>query len=65
MDATCSPILSEQPATGMHEAAEEDAVRQRKRQQLGSLLVVLVVVLYVGSSVMIQVLFDELRYEKP
>lgn len=37
----------------------------RRNQRLGSVLVFFVVMLYVGSSVMIQVLFDEMRYEKP
>ena len=37
----------------------------RHSQRIGSILVMVVVMLYVGSGVMIQVLFDEMRYEKP
>lgn len=42
-------------------ASQSAAVRKR----LGTMLVLVVVLLYVGSGVMIQVLFDELQYEKP
>ena len=41
------------------------AQRNLRSQRMGSLLVLCVVGLYVGSGVMIQVLFDELDYEKP
>lgn len=41
------------------------AAKKRRSQRLGTLLVIVVVCLYVGSGVMIQVLFDELQYEKP
>lgn len=39
--------------------------KRRRSQRLGTLLVLVVVGLYVGSGVMIQVLFDEMQYEKP
>ena len=35
------------------------------KHRIGSLLVLVVVCLYVGSGVMIQVLFDEMEFEKP
>lgn len=40
-------------------------LKRRRSQRLGTLLVLVVVGLYVGSGVMIQVLFDEMEYEKP
>ena len=41
------------------------AKEPKERQRLGSLLVLVVVGMYVGSGVMIQVLFDQMHYEKP
>ena len=38
---------------------------QQQRRRLGGVLVVLVTVLYVGSGVAIQVLFDDMKFEKP
>mmetsp|Transcript_65402 Transcript_65402/g.108698 ORF Transcript_65402/g.108698 Transcript_65402/m.108698 type:complete len:419 (+) Transcript_65402:49-1305(+) len=44
---------------------DETAAATRRRQRLGVLLVVLVALLYVFSGVFIQLLFDDLEYDKP
>ena len=46
-------------------AASDLPIYGLPRRQVGTLLVLVVVGLYVGSGVMIQVLFDEMQYEKP
>jgi len=49
----------------VRQAAEHRDLAQKQRRRLGGFLVFLVTVLYVGSGVAIQVLFDDLKFEKP
>jgi len=53
------------PLVAMTPDAAADSKPAAKSQRLGSMLVLVVVMLYVGSGVMIQMLFDDMRYEKP
>lgn len=56
--------------SALYDASRDEPVssaeeRLQATRRLGSFLVLFVVCLYVGSSVMIQMLFDEMQYEKP
>ena len=54
------------PSGVEHEpAADEAKLLVRWKQQVGAFLVFLVALMYVGSGVMIQLLFEELEFEKP
>ena len=64
------PSLAEGPQSPLVGNLDEKAAAKVERdkvhrQRLGTLLVLVVVGLYVTSGVMIQVLFDEMQYEKP
>ena len=50
------------PAPDSGKAADDPA---KSKQRLGAILVLLVAVLYVGSGVAIQLLFDKMEFEKP
>ena len=52
-------------ATDMQSPSSHAATVAMQRRRLGGLLVFLVAALYVGSGVAIQLLFDELNFEKP
>ena len=63
---TSRPLVSTPHFSGENALPSIDEATKRLRsQRLGTLLVLIVVGLYVGSGVMIQMLFDELQYEKP
>ena len=54
------------PSGVEHEPAADGAkLLVRWKQQVGAFLVFLVALMYVGSGVMIQLLFEELEFEKP
>ena len=63
-DAPLTPLVP--PTPGLFDADAKSAAEQTREQKgrsqrLGTILVLMVVLLYVGSGVMIQVLFDEMR----
>ena len=58
--ATTHRLLSDVPA--LHSARQ---INSSRRKRTGGLLVVVVATLYVGSGVVVQLLFDELKFEKP
>ena len=59
--ATDAPL--KEAAAGSGEPSGADALRTRHR--LGAVLVIVVALLYVGSGVAIQTLFDDMNFEKP
>jgi hypothetical protein len=59
------PVTPLREDVGTAAIEEEEKMKLWRRQRLGAVLVLAVVFLYVGSGVMIQVLFDEMEYEKP
>ena len=59
--ATDAPL--KEAAAGPGEPSGADALRTRHR--LGAVLVIVVALLYVGSGVAIQTLFDDMNFEKP